>query len=294
MNNVELTEHPLAQLLLQMAQCDDDDRINVLATEASAWLGEHPVAARELLLKLVDDTSLRSSDSLGRGEIPIIAAEFLSELSQPEIIAPLLELLLTLDDADDLFDSVWDALHNMGPALLEPTLAFIAKPDSHLRRGEIGAALLGDSGLQNEQIYQVLIDKLSHSPMMLAIYLGDYGDKRALPHLYQALNARTMDDPHDEYEAEIVNELAGAIHDLGGVLTDEQEELYQRARSARSGSGDLDTAFHRLARLAEPPAAEVSFTRFIWISAEPDHADDTDADDADDADEDGDTETLAR
>ncbi|WP_428261419.1 hypothetical protein [Haliangium sp.] len=266
-------QHPLVCMLMEIARHYDEEREDEPPDDADQWLADHPAAGRELLLAVLADESLRYEGSPGEGWLPLLAAGFLADTRDPAVVTPMLELLIRLDVGDELAEALWDALYRMGPVIVEPTFAFVAAaPDEPLRRA-VATAILGETGSKDERIFELLVDELSNNPIIASGQLCEFGDQRALPHLLRELDARSVIDPDDGHQpGDTFNEIAAAIVDLGGELSEVQLAKWERAQRLLRDSrdwGDMpEPAFYKLARMAPRSSQAVTFTRFVMTSAD--------------------------
>ncbi|OJH36102.1 hypothetical protein BON30_35935 [Cystobacter ferrugineus] len=75
---------------------------------------------------------------------------------------------------------------------------------------------------------------LAEEPFLGAVNLSAYGDARALEPLSRALDAYELeDDVADVFAQQTVLELGFAIRELGGTLTEPQQEKLESARRLR-------------------------------------------------------------
>ncbi len=207
-------------------QCVIEDHGQLSAVDEIRLFAQRS-AAIPLLLDILEDRTLLSSEAPGGGCAPIHAAEILAALGATEAIPAVLALL-----ADPAYRDLHDvvvarALWEMGPAVLEPALhAYAGNQD--LRYRLLLAIVITALEIRDERIFDLLVEMLEQEPEHGATCLKRYGDPRALAHLRRVLDGRAaacVPLAFDEVMA-----LGDAIEQLGGVLTPAQERAYRRAR----------------------------------------------------------------
>jgi HEAT repeat protein len=185
-------------------------------------------AAIPPLIALLEDEALALETAPGEGWAPIHAADLLGELHAVEAVGPMLRCLEEDDWESILHDRLLQALPKLGPAVLEPALAaHTAATEPFFRRQCAG--ILAQLGIQDDRIYQILIDELEQDTELGAMHLADYGDPRAIPLLSAALDAfEPVNDDRDLMTNHVVVELEAAIERLGGEVTPAQQQKVKR------------------------------------------------------------------
>jgi hypothetical protein len=183
------------------------------------------------LIAVMEDEALFLEEGPGEGWAPIRAAELLGELRATEAIEPMLRRVATVDWDTYLHETLTETLPTFGPAILYPTLAAPgATTDSRLRIDYSG--LLTKLGIRDDRILAALVEDLQHDQVIGAGNLAEYGDPRAVPALSQALDEYKDEDKGDDFMANMgLADLVGAIEDLGGKLTPEQQQKVERIRA---------------------------------------------------------------
>jgi hypothetical protein len=194
------------------------------------------------LIALLEDEALALETAPGEGWAPIHAADLLGELHVVEAVGPMLRRLENDDVGSILRDSVMQALPALGAPALEPILSAHAAATDPLNRMTL-AGILAQLGIQDDRIYQILIDELEHDTEPGAMHLADYGDPRAIPLLSAALDAfEPVNSDSDLMANHVVVELEAAIERLGGDLTPEQKQKAQRIFAMDQPKRDRFTA----------------------------------------------------
>ena len=120
------------------------------------------------------------------------------------------------------------ALHRLGALALDRCLgAYITTPRDALR--DRLAGVMSRWGLHDERIYATLLDTLQRTPELGANYLVDYGEARALEVLAQTFDALPIQEGDNPLANHVFIELRCAIEDLGGQLTEAQQQKFTQA-----------------------------------------------------------------
>lgn len=230
----ELIEHPFVHLVI--------DHLNLEYPEipraAAEWIDDHRGEALPLLLSLVEDRSLLPDDALAEGFLPAIAAWMLGDLGDPAAVEPLLAVLSTMPPLRpdiDQWDPIWGALHGLGDCVIEPALRFYQRATT-ARARTVAATVLGDLGVDDPRVFDVLIAELPDHPCLISVYLARLGDARAMPGLGRAFDRTEIEDSGglgDTHVGQVLLDIRDAILELGGELTPAQSRRYERAWVAR-------------------------------------------------------------
>jgi tetratricopeptide (TPR) repeat protein len=107
--------------------------------------------------------------------------------------------------------------------------------------------ILSELGVRDERVYRILLEQYDEDIGAGAMYLGMYGDPRALPILMGDLDDIAV-DPEDPAENHAIIELVEAIKDLGGSLTEYQKRKHKEVLEVikRSRKGGLDRSVSTL------------------------------------------------
>ena len=137
-----------------------------------------------------------------------------------------------------LHDEIHRSMPRIGVPVVEPALkAYQTSEDAALRSSV--AAVLSDTGVRDERIFEVLISRLAVEPDAAAMCLASYGDARAIEHLSRAFDAYRLERRNHLLANQALIEIRAAIEDLGGALTPEQEAKYAVAIDVRTRMREL-------------------------------------------------------
>jgi len=208
-----------------LRQCVFEDHGQLSAVEEIRLFAQRSTAI-PVLLDILEDRTLLSSEAPGGGCAPIHAAELLATLGATEAIPAVLALLA--DPAyRDLYDiTVARALWELGPAILEPALHAYAGNQDLRYRLQL-AIVITALELRDERIFDLLVEMLAQEPEHGAMCLKRYGDPRAIAHLRRVLDGHAAACGALTFDEVIA--LGDAIEQLGGVLTPAQARAYRRA-----------------------------------------------------------------
>jgi hypothetical protein len=124
-------------------------------------------------------TSSSISRTVGRR---VHAADLLIDLKAVEAIEPMLGVLAETDLEDVLYNRVVVRLPELGSAVLEPALTFMADNADHEEIVPSVCEVLAKLGVKDERIFRALCDVFEQgNEPLTAGMLADYGDPRALP-----------------------------------------------------------------------------------------------------------------
>jgi hypothetical protein len=160
------------------------------------------------------------------GWAPIHAAGLLLDLKAVEAIEPMLQVLAETDCEDVLYNRVVVRLPELGSAVLEPALAFLADHDHDEETVQSVCEVLAKLGVEDERIFDVLCNVFEQGdePLMAGL-LASYGDRRALPLIEDTILSFEPDLTSLLSRSDLV-ELLDAHERLGGVLAlDVQERV---------------------------------------------------------------------
>lgn len=187
--------------------------------------------AEPLLIALIDDDALYAEQSRGEGYAPLHALRLLGALESVAAVPNMLRVVETSDHMDIAYSTAIHALKGLGAHVLEAGLAAYAATSDEKFRESLSEVLAG-LGVRDERIYQIIVDRLRSNVMLGACNLASYGDPKALPLLTSTLDECPLaadDSRHADHDP---IELAAAIEDLGGRLTESQQWKLERARAA--------------------------------------------------------------
>lgn len=186
------------------------------------------------LIAILKDAELALSDTPGGGYAPIHAASILQGMKAVEAIEPMLQVLSRCDAMDILYSTLIHALQSLGAPVLEPALRAYATAENDDQRAAIASVLSGIH-VRDQRVFSVLLQHLKEDPELGAGDLAEYGDPAALPYLYTALDACKLERQGGMFSNQEIIELAGAIEELGGMLTERQASSVQAVTDARDG-----------------------------------------------------------
>jgi len=153
--------------------------------------------------------------------VPVIAVKILGEWKLEKVIVPILKILLKSTDQYELLnEEIIEALVEIGNPSVEHILKAIeaSEDKNYLNEGLIGALVRIGKENKSDQVFKCLKDAFSNTKnkMLLAMYLGDYGDGRAIPALrgYVTKNIGTI-DKDTFYQIKVaIKRLGGSIEDI--------------------------------------------------------------------------------
>lgn len=180
-----------------------------------------PAAIPELL-RVLNDDALHRADSPGEGWPPIHAVDLLADLKATEAIEPMLRLLCEGDWDEILYDRVVLRMAALGPALVEPALAAMARGVSDDAHAAL-CSVLAQVGVRDARIYDHLCALFDRDQDLGVICLEEYGDPAALPILEGALEDFDPDLP-GPYGLAMLREYVASFELLGGVMSPELAE----------------------------------------------------------------------
>jgi hypothetical protein len=158
------------------------------------------------------------------GWAPVHATDLLIDLKAVEAIEPMLGVLVETDLEDVLYNRVVVRLPELGAAVLEPALTFVADNADDEEIVPSVCEVLAKLGVKDERIFHALCDVFEErNELLSAGMLADYGDPRALPLIEDAI-LRFEPDLTSLLSRSDLNELLHAHERLGGVLAPDVRE----------------------------------------------------------------------
>jgi hypothetical protein len=138
------------------------------------------------LIAILQDESLDEEGAPGDGWPPIHAVDLLADLANPIAIEPLLDALGEADWDTILHNRIAIRLHDFGPAALEPLVARLDGDIDEESRGAI-VCVLAELGVQDERVFRAICDDFDTNAALGASNLLEYGDRRGLPLIAEAI-----------------------------------------------------------------------------------------------------------
>jgi hypothetical protein len=165
---------------------------------------------------------------------PLAAVYLATELRLAGTVPALVSCVLQADVGDELWEAALIALRGIGAPAVEPLLAAFDAHSDLVARASIADALLATRAT-DEGILNAFLRLFDDDTVEGADKLAQYGDRRALPALVEALDRAELDPVgnRDFLANEDVLNLAGAIEALGGTLTETQRAKEQRVLRRR-------------------------------------------------------------
>lgn len=199
---------------------------------------EHGSEAIPELIELLKDDKLALFDAPGRGYAPIHAASILQAMKAVDAIEPMLQVLSRCDAMDILYSTLIHALQSFETSVLEPALRAYAVAKNEDQRSAIASVLSGIH-VHDPRIFSILLEQLKENTELGAGDLAEYGDQEALPYLSSALNACKLDRRGGMFANQEIIELAAAIKELGGELTEYQASMVRAATGGPTKLGRI-------------------------------------------------------
>ena len=182
------------------------------------------------LITLVE--SALADDQTDLGWAPLHAVDLLGGLGDARAVPVLLRCLDHEDELDLLVQQAATALHRLGALALDRCLGAYATTPRDAFRDRL-AGVMSRWGLHDERIYAALLDTLQRTPELGANYLVEYGEARALEVLAQTFDALPIQEGDNPLANHVFIELRCAIEDLGGQLTEAQQQKLTQADAPR-------------------------------------------------------------
>jgi NADPH-dependent ferric siderophore reductase len=203
-----------------------------------------------------------ANDEVDHGWTPSHVAKLLGMIGDDRAVPVLLRCLEHYDVLGSYHQDAADALVALGDPAIDACLeAYPTASNEDMRDGI--ASVLRRSKTKDERVYIMLLDFFEQTPELGAMYLADYGDPRAIPVISRMFDTLTVDDRENAiFSNHVFVELRGAIQELGGQLTAEQEAKIERADAPRRRFvAQMNAAVKRMAaqqRLSEQTAPILS------------------------------------
>jgi hypothetical protein len=158
------------------------------------------------------------------GWAPVHAADLLIDLKAVEAIEPMLHLLAETDFEDVLYNRVVVRLPELGSAVLEPALTFLADKADDEDIVMSVCEVLAKLGVKDERIFEALSEVFEpgNEPLTAGL-LAAYGDPRALPLIEDAILSFEPDLTSLLSRSDLI-ELLDAQERLGGFLASDVRE----------------------------------------------------------------------
>jgi hypothetical protein len=209
-----------------------------LPKSVCAQIIDHGSEAIPELIEILKDAKLALFDAPGGGYAPIHAASILQEMKAVDAIEPMLQVLSRCDAMDILYSTLIHALQSFGTSVLESALRAYAVAENEDQRSAIASVLSGIH-VHDPRIFSVLLQQLEEDTELGAGDFAEYGDQAALPYLSSALDACKLDRRGGMFANQEIIELAAAIKELGGELTECQASLVRAATGAPKKLGTI-------------------------------------------------------
>lgn len=202
------------------------------AMEELVKIGEPAI---EPLLELLKDTETWSIE---------YAIEILVEIGDSRAVKPLIKLL---DEGFDPDSPIW-ALQKIGLPALEPILEYLKVSWEKEDTSGFRCALAVLEKIKDERSFKALVDALSHPDSSVredaAVYLGNYGDKRA----FEAVVKVFAEDP--SYDSDVKGVVRALAKDsstyretLAGYGVVGRERIEELRESIRKALIELESAY---------------------------------------------------
>lgn len=175
------------------------------------------------------------------------AALLARELRLAPAVPSLVECVRRLPDADPLALAAADAVATMGDASVDELLAAYERCSTAEERERL-VEVLARTRIADDRILAALQRLLDDTPEHAAFHLIEYGDPRALPALFRALDraAPHAADPDSSLAGGHVLTLGMAIEALGGTLGPSQDAKVAEAARLRDEVWRSDPLLARL------------------------------------------------
>lgn len=184
------------------------------------------------LIEVLNREDLQMEDAPGEGWPPIHAADLLGQLKAVEAVPHLVRWLVEAERMTFLKERLPRILGEIGEPAFAPLLAAYRQREEADDRAYFLEAL-ARVGHRDDELYQLFLRELEENPVLGAVYLGEYGDPRAVAPLTQALDAWQLSEDSTPFDDDAVIEFAAAIRDLGGELSAAQEQKVEMVRQRR-------------------------------------------------------------
>lgn len=201
-----------------------------LPDKLRATIVAHGSEAAALLIRLLENEQLDDLDAPGAGWVPLHAAELLGELGAVDAIPVMLRRLADLEHDAYLYSGLIHALSRLGAPVIEPVLLAYAAPSSDDHRAAL-IDILSSAGVHDDRILAILLEYLGERPDG-AGYLVSYDDPQALPALHRAFDELVVVEDDSPLANQALVELASAIEELGGELSEAEVAKWNRGKAA--------------------------------------------------------------
>lgn len=197
-------------------------------------IGEHvPPAVREQivalgadaipgLIAILEEDELALLSGQGEGWPPIHAVDLLADMHATTAIEPMLDVFERTDLDDVLSNRIVVRLSELGPSVVEPVLARLARATDEDRAHALCEILAG-AGVRDDRIFVALVRLLDEHPVLAASLFERYGDPDAL-HLLFAELERFQPDFSSRVDRVDLMTLTHAIEELGGTLSPDLQQ----------------------------------------------------------------------
>ena len=168
------------------------------------------------LIEILNDEQLGAGESPAEAWPPIHAVGLLADLKATEAVEPMLDVLVETNFDHIINGSLLRRLPEFGAAVLEPALLRLKDAQEE----DVALALvavLAKLGIKDERIFEAICDTFDDNVILGAIYFADYGDRRALPIIEDAIADFEPDFSRSMWRDELT-ELLEAHRELGGAL----------------------------------------------------------------------------
>lgn len=232
---VSYAEHPIVARLMDTNAAPELDEIR--------WPSENPEEVVTLLTAAIDDQlSRRITRSHAMRLIRL--GGVLAMTRAPEALAPLVRVLASVQETmPDGAHFLRACVIEFGKAAVEPGLALHRDTESDAERRVVGE-ILASLGIRNKRIFAMVMAEFERDPIHGSLLVGLYGDRKALPALFEAFERHRYDEHGNEIACVRVALIYETVKQLGGKFTADQEDYYRRAslqneqRRRAGGSGD--------------------------------------------------------
>ncbi|MFN8657697.1 MAG: hypothetical protein U0105_15265 [Candidatus Obscuribacterales bacterium] len=215
-------------LVARLAQCGE----GLSETECASIINSGRDELIAQLIAILRAKNLALQTAPGGGLTPVYAVRLLARMKATQCIESMLDVLFRCDPLDILYSDLILALKSFGPPALEPVLKAYEFAKTKDRLAGIAEVLSG-LGVRDQRIFSVLLRFFEKHVELGAMALAEYEDPDALPHLSKALDHCTVNSSGAMFANQTIIELAQAIIDLGGSLTESQSLKHKQATRPR-------------------------------------------------------------
>jgi len=178
------------------------------------------------LIAIAADLDSQMQSSISGGEAAIRAVGLLGDMRAEEAVPTLLDILKNTDWLDIIHDRTLQVLHDQMPDLAFDMALDIFDHTTDVELKTSMCGILANGGRDKPGVFERLIEYLHEEESerdLIAGYLADLGDPRALPDLHEAFG-RANDWMN-------IAEIEDAIVRLGGELSAAEKRKSQRLRA---------------------------------------------------------------